>query len=328
MTAAAMARADRSLLDAVLDGERSAVARAITRVERDDGAAQSLLHGLRAHVGRARRIGITGPPGAGKSTLLSALAEKLARQGGSVGVLAVDPSSPFTQGAVLGDRVRMAELDRSDNIFIRSMASRGQGGGLSPRTADAADVLDAAGFQWLFVESVGVGQVELEIRHVVDTTVVVLVPESGDQVQAMKAGLMEIADLYVVNKCDRDGAGAMLAAVQSCVALQHHPDPDWMPPVLGTAAATGQGIDEVLAVLDGHGVHLGRHGRLEARRRAGMTARLEGMLERELSAGLRDSVRTGGLETAVTEAMTGNSSLDHIVQTWLAHWLQQMGTRK
>lgn len=323
-----MTMPEAELLAAVQRGERAAVARAITWIERGAADAQTLLQGLRSRVGRARRIGVTGPPGAGKSTLLSALAAKLAQQGRSVGVLAVDPTSPFTQGAVLGDRVRMADLDRSDQIFIRSMASRGQGGGLSPRAADAADVLDAAGFEWLFVESVGVGQVELDIRHVVDTTVVVLVPESGDQVQAIKAGLMEIADLYVVNKCDREGSGAMLAAMQSCVTLQHHPDPQWMPPVLGAAAVTGAGVDEVLAALKDHGAHLEQDGRLATRRRAGMTARLSGMLERGLAAGLREAMRDGGLDAAVAEAMAGNDSLDHIVQAWLARWLQQPGTKR
>ncbi len=316
------------LLDQVLQGQRPAVARAISLVERNDPAARSLLRGLRKHVGRAHRVGITGPPGAGKSTLLNKLAGLLSRQGLKVGVLAVDPTSPFTQGAVLGDRVRMAELDQSDGIFIRSMASRGQGGGLSPRAADAVEVLDAAGFEWLFVESVGVGQVELDIRHVVDTTLVTLVPESGDQVQAIKAGLMEIADLYVVNKCDRDGANAMLAAVQSCVSLQHHPDPDWMPTVFGAAASTGQGIEEVLAELQRHRIHLGQNNRLQLRRRAGMTARLSGMLEDQLAARLNASVQDGQLQAAVDRALSGTESLEEIVQTWLSRWLNQYGTRQ
>jgi LAO/AO transport system kinase len=313
------------LVDAVLRGERAAIARGITLVERDDAAAGSLLRGLRPHLGRAHRVGITGPPGAGKSTLLCGLAALLARQDSTVGVLAVDPSSPFTRGAVLGDRVRMAELDGSDSIFIRSMASRGLGGGLSPRAADAADVLDAAGYDWVLVESVGVGQVDLDIRHVVDTTLVVLVPESGDLVQAIKAGLMEIADLYVVNKCDRDGAGVMLATVQSSVALQHHPDPHWMPRVLGAAAQAGTGIDDVLAELGRHRAHLGGDGRLAARRRAGMRARLTGMLERELAVRVRTAIGDGAIDEAVERALAGPGSLSEIVDALLARWVGGSG---
>lgn len=314
-----------ALLAGVLQGQRAAVARAISLVEREAVASVHLLHGMRKHVGRAHRVGITGPPGAGKSTLLSSLASLLVQQGRKVGVLAVDPTSPFTQGAVLGDRVRMADLDQSDRIFIRSMASRGQGGGLSPRAADAADVLDAAGFDWLFIESVGVGQVDLDIRHVVDTTLVVLVPESGDQIQAIKAGLMEIADLYVVNKCDRAGANSMLAAVQSCVSLQHHPDPDWMPRVLGAAASTGQGITEVHAELVRHRAHLGAQNRLQLRRRAGMKARLTGMLAHQLATQLEASVQEVGLDNAVERALSGEESLEEIVRSWLSHWLAQPG---
>ena len=317
-----------ALLHGVLLGQRAAVARAITLVEREDPASVPLLRDLRKHVGRSHRVGITGPPGAGKSTLLSALARVLADQKQKVGVLAVDPTSPYTHGAVLGDRVRMADLDQSDHIFIRSMASRGQGGGLSPRAADAADVLDAAGFNWLFVESVGVGQVELDIRHLVDSTLVMLVPESGDQVQAMKAGLMEIADLYVVNKCDRDGANAMLAAVQSCVSLQHHPDSDWMPRVFGAAASTGHGIAEVLAELERHRAHLGGKNRLQQRRRAGMTARLKALLERQLVSRLNASVQDGQLQEAVDRALAGTDSLEEIVQDWLSRWLDQHGAMK
>ncbi|MBI1731564.1 MAG: methylmalonyl Co-A mutase-associated GTPase MeaB [Gammaproteobacteria bacterium] len=314
-----------TLLEGILRRQRAAVSRGISLVEREDPAAGPLLCQLRGNVGRAHRVGVTGPPGAGKSTLLGALAGSLAERGESIGVLAVDPTSPFTHGAVLGDRVRMADLDQSDRIFIRSMASRGQGGGLSPRAADAADVLDAAGYPWLFIESVGVGQVELDIRHVVDTTIVVLVPESGDQIQAIKAGLMEIADLYVVNKCDHAGADAMLAAVRSCVSLQHHPDPDWMPGIFGASATARQGIAGILAELQRHRAHLSAQGRLQQRRRAGMAARLAGIVKHHVAARLGSSVRTGQLDSAVEKALSGAESPDEIARDWLACWLARGG---
>jgi LAO/AO transport system kinase len=305
----------------VLARDRTAVARAISLVERDDPGARPLLRALRPHAGRAHRVGVTGPPGAGKSTLLGAVAGVLARQGEPIGVLAVDPTSPFTRGAVLGDRVRMADLDQSDRIFIRSMASRGQHGGLSPRAADAADVLDAAGYRWLFVESVGVGQVELDIRHIVDATIVTLVPESGDQVQAIKAGLMEIADLYVVNKCDRDGAAAMVAAVQSCVSLQHHPDPDWMPRVIGVSATERNGIGAVLDELQRHREHLGTRARLQARRRAGMAARIAASIERQLAETLRTAIDAGELDGVLKQVLDAGESPEEGARQWLARWL-------
>jgi LAO/AO transport system kinase len=310
-----------ALAAGVRAGRSEAIARAITLLERGDPAARDLMRALRGGAGGAHRVGVTGPPGAGKSTLLGALALRLAATGQRIGVLAIDPSSPFTQGAVLGDRVRMAELDRCDNIYIRSMATRGLRGGLGPHVADAADVLDAAGFDWVFVESVGVGQVELDIRSIVDSTTVVLVPESGDQVQAIKAGLMEIADLYVVNKCDREGGSAMVAAVLSSAALQHHPDPGWMPEVLGASAGgNGQGIDEVLARLQEHRAWLQLDGRLAARRRSGMRARIAGLAQRRAAERMRASVDGAALEAAAGRVLDGADSVEDIVQGWLAGW--------
>jgi LAO/AO transport system kinase len=303
------------------------VARAISVIERENPAAGPLLRELRRRAGRAYRIGFTGPPGSGKSTLLGALAGLLAHRGDPVGIVAVDPTSPFTRGAVLGDRVRMSDLDLSDRIFIRSMASRGQHGGLSPRAADAADVLDAAGYPWLFVESVGVGQVELDIRHIVDTTVVILVPESGDQVQAIKSGLMEIADLYVVNKCDRDGAAAMVSSVQSCVALQHHPDPDWVPRVFAVSAGERRGIEEVLAEIERHRAHLGTENRLLLRRRAGMAARITGVMTRQLASRLQDAVDAGELDKAVDQAVSAGADPEEIAMHWLTRWWSRNGDR-
>jgi LAO/AO transport system kinase len=302
----------------VRNRERAAIARAISLVECNAEGADELLRELRGAIGRAHRVGVTGPPGAGKSSLIGALAGAIADAGHTIGVLAVDPSSQFTHGAVLGDRVRMAELDRSERIFIRSMASRGQGGGLGPRSDAAADVLDAAGFDWIFIESVGVGQVELDIRHLVDTTLVALVPESGDQVQAIKAGLMEIADLYVVNKCDRPEAGAMAAAVQSCVAQQHHPDPDWLPRVLRAAVINGEGIAELLAELERHRGHLGAGDRLARRRRDALRARLRRRIEQQLAERLFAALSDAELLRAADRVQAGTESLDAAAARLLA----------
>ena len=313
-----------ALVDRVLARDRAAVARAISIIERGEGGAGELLRGLRGNLGRAHRIGITGPPGAGKSSLVSALGAMLVAQGKSIGVLAIDPSSQFTRGAVLGDRVRMAELDRAEGIFIRSMATRGQSGGLSPRTDAAADVLDAAGYDWVFIESVGVGQVELDIRNLVDTTLVALVPESGDQVQAIKAGLMEIADVYVVNKCDRPGAGAMVAAVQSSVALQHHPDPAWLPRVMGAAVINNEGMEEILSELERHRQHLSRDGRLLQGRRLGLMVRLRKRMEQQLAARLHERDAGPELEQGVERILSGEESLEQVAERCLSEWVEKL----
>lgn len=199
-----------ALADGVLAGEVRALARAISAVEDEAPGFEALLHAVHGKVGRARRIGVTGPPGAGKSTLVAALARRWRDTGLTVGVLAVDPTSPFTGGALLGDRIRMSELTTEPGIFIRSMASRGSVGGLATTTREAADLLDAFGHDRILVETVGVGQSELDVAGSADSTAVVLVPESGDGIQAMKAGLMEVADIFVVNKSDRPGADRMV----------------------------------------------------------------------------------------------------------------------
>ena len=212
--------AEARLLDEFRAGKRPALARAISIVENDRPGAQALLQALHVRLGRARRIGITGPPGAGKSTLVAALIAALRGRGDTVGVVAVDPSSPFTGGALLGDRIRMGEATLDPGVFIRSMASRGSLGGLALTTKEVADVLDAFGFDHVLLETVGVGQSELDIAATADTTVVVLVPESGDSIQAMKAGLMEIADVFVVNKADRPGAERLAREVEMMLHLR------------------------------------------------------------------------------------------------------------
>ena len=236
------------LIRRLLHGERVPLARAISAVENEAPDAVAILNACYEKSGRAFRLGVTGPPGAGKSTLVARLAQEYRRRGETVAVVAVDPTSPFTGGALLGDRVRMSDLAGDPGVFIRSMATRGSQGGLAVHTAQACDVLDAAGFSRVLIETVGVGQSELEVAQTADSTCVVLVPESGDGVQAMKAGLMEIGDLFVINKADREGAERGAHAVRS--ALEMRSRGDWDPPVLLTVASQGTGVQEVVKSED------------------------------------------------------------------------------
>ena len=263
--------------DRVLAGDRVAISRAISIVENDAPGAQLLLDGLFRKTGRAYRLGITGPPGAGKSTITSRLARYYRTQGRTVGILAVDPTSPFTGGALLGDRVRMGEVELDAGVFIRSMASRGSLGGLSRKATEAADILDAAGKDVILLETVGVGQSELDIARAADTTVVVLVPESGDSIQAMKAGLMEIADFFVLNKADRAGADQAVTGLQ--MILGFRASGAWSPAVLKTVASTGEGIVEVAQEVEAHRRYLEESGGLLHRRRLRLEDRIAGLVE-------------------------------------------------
>jgi LAO/AO transport system kinase len=246
---------------------RRSVAQAISLVENDSPQAAELLHELAPKLGHSYRIGITGPPGAGKSTLTSEMTKALRKQGKSVGIIAIDPTSPFTGGALLGDRIRMQDVSMDSGVFVRSMATRGSLGGLSAKAKDAADVLDAAGFDVVIFETVGVGQSELDIAKAADTTIVVLVPESGDAVQAMKSGLMEIADFFVLNKSDRDGAEQAVRALKTILTFRiTHAEDEWIPEVISTVASKGQGIEDVLAEVERHKEHLQKTATLVTRR--------------------------------------------------------------
>jgi LAO/AO transport system kinase len=254
--AAISARAN-ALCDAALAGDRRSLARLLTAVENRTPLAEAALRRLYPLAGRAQLIGITGPPGAGKSTLVAALIAELRRANRPVAVVAVDPSSPITGGAVLGDRVRMQAYSSDDGVFIRSMASRGHAGGLSSATAAAAAVFDAAGFDAVLIETIGTGQSEVEVAATADTTVVVEAPEMGDEIQAIKAGLLEVADIVVVNKGDRPGAHRTAGQLRAMLADAPretgpgHPVPK-NPEVLVTTAATGVGVAELLAAIDRH----------------------------------------------------------------------------
>jgi LAO/AO transport system kinase len=282
----------------VLEGRARAVGRAISEVERDTGAVPDILRRLFPKTGRARILGITGPPGAGKSTLVQRLVQAYRKQGRRVGVVAVDPSSPFTGGAILGDRIRMSEIYTDPGVFIRSMATRGALGGLARATSDAVDVLDAAGFDLIVIETVGVGQDEVDIVRAADTTVVVLVPGLGDDIQAIKAGILEIADVFVVNKAERDGAERAVAELSMMLDLAGHPA--WRPPIVKTSAPSAAGVPEAVEAFEAHGDYLAASGEGARRRRVRARSRLLALLEQRFRRAVEARApEPDGLEEAV-----------------------------
>ena len=253
-----------TLADGVRDGDRRALARAITLVESSDPLAYELVKELYAETGNAYAIGVTGPPGVGKSSLISALVRRVRGDGRSVGVISVDPSSPFTKGALLGDRIRLADHFLDPEVFIRSMGTRGHLGGLAEATLQAALLLDAAGKELVFLETVGAGQSEVEVITIADTVLLVLMPGSGDSIQALKAGIMEIPDVIAVNKCDHPAAKTMVNEVRSILALDT--ERDWKPPIVLTEAVQGEGVDELWEKIEEHRAHLEESGTLAERR--------------------------------------------------------------
>ena len=256
-------------------GDPRAVARLITLVENNDPALAEVAAALAPYSGTAQVIGLTGSPGVGKSTTTNDLVRALRAQGRRVGVLAVDPSSPFSGGAILGDRVRMQDHATDTGVYIRSMSSRGHLGGLAAATPQAVRVLEGAGCDVVLVETVGVGQAEVEVASLADTTLVLLAPGMGDAIQAFKAGILEIADIFVVNKADRDGADATYRDIQGAIALGERGPDEWRPPVLRAVALRGEGIDEIVAAMDKHRQWLESHGELTRRRRARAAAEVE-----------------------------------------------------
>jgi len=274
------------LAERLRTGDPRALARAISLVEDDAPATQALLSACFPHTGKALRIGITGAPGAGKSTLVDQLARVFREQQHRVGILAVDPTSPFSGGAILGDRIRMERHHADEGVYTRSMATRGAMGGLARAATDAAMLIEASGRDRILIETVGVGQDEIDIVRLADITVVVLVPGMGDDVQSIKAGILEIADIFVVNKCDREGADRVekeLKAMQS-FASSHG---SWIPPVVRTVASTGQGMDGLLAAIGDFSVWLANDDHLQARREEQWRQRLTEMVRAELLRGLR-----------------------------------------
>jgi len=279
------------LAERVLAGDPRGIARAISLIEDESAAGADLVRELYPRTGRAYLIGVTGPPGAGKSTLVDRMTGELRKAGQTIGIVAVDPTSPFSGGAILGDRVRMAAHFGDEGVFIRSMATRGHLGGLAQATTDVALVLDAAGKDVVIIETVGVGQDEVDIVRAADVSIVVLVPGTGDEVQALKAGIMEIADIFVVNKADRDGADRLAQSVAAMLALQTFQPDDWRPPILKTEATTGAGVPEVIAAVDRFRAHseaeraTRRRARQQYRLRDLLSHRFLQMAERQLAPG-------------------------------------------
>lgn len=305
---------DKSLIQKLLNGDRRSVARAISFIESDNNLTSEYLKELYSKVGNAYRIGITGPPGAGKSTITNQLTKLYRKQNKKVGIIAVDPTSPFTGGALLGDRVRMSDVGMDAGVFIRSMATRGSLGGLSKKAIDAADILDAAGFDIIILETVGVGQSELDIAQAADTTIVVLVPESGDSVQAMKAGLMEIADLFVLNKCDRPGSQQAYTALQTILMIKEHDENSWLPKIIKAVASENKGIEEIAEEIEKHKSFLIEKNLFQVKRQNQAKLRIKEIVENKLREKLWSEDRENLLNSSLKKVVLGNSSPYHIAE--------------
>ena len=285
-----------ALSDLIVSGDPRAIARGISLVENDPDSGAALIRELFGRTGHAFLVGITGAPGAGKSTLVDAIVARWRQAGRTAGVIAVDPSSPFSGGAMLGDRVRMHAHAQDSGVFIRSMATRGHLGGVARATADAALVLDASGKDFVAIETVGVGQDEVEIARTADVAIVVLVPGMGDDVQALKAGVMEIADIFVVNKSDREGAERTVAEVESLLGLHHYGEGEWRPPVVRAQATTGAGVGELVGHVERF---RGQAARVAARRRDRAGSQVRSVLTAALMKDFAARVPEADLDTLI-----------------------------
>ncbi|MFD9740499.1 methylmalonyl Co-A mutase-associated GTPase MeaB [Umezawaea sp. NPDC059074] len=308
------------LVDRARDGQPRAVARLISLVEDASPQLREVAEALAPLTGRARVIGLTGPPGVGKSTSTSVLVSAFRKQGQRVGVLAVDPSSPFSGGALLGDRVRMQDHATDPGVFIRSMATRGHLGGLSWATPQALRVLDAAGFDVVLIETVGVGQSEVEVVSLADTTLVLLAPGMGDGIQAAKAGILEVADVFVVNKADRDGADATARDLKYMISLgrRDREGPSWRPPIVKTVAARGEGVDDVVEAVDAHHAWMTEHGELERRRARRAAGEVEAIAVARLRSRIGDLRGGVALEQLAKRVAIGDldpyAAADHLIE--------------
>jgi len=292
-------------LDKFLRGDIAALSRVISFVENQATGYQKLLARLYPRSGKAYKIGFTGPPGSGKSTIVDKLTSKLSKEGRTVGIIAVDPTSPFTGGALLGDRIRMQDLTASKDVYIRSMATRGSFGGIATTTKEVALVLDAFGKDMVIIETVGVGQVELDIADTCDTTVVVFVPESGDSVQAMKAGLMEIADVFVVNKSEREGAQRIIGELESTLDLKREKN-GWEYPVVATQAINNVGIEELWSMVSAHRKFISENGILEQKRKNQVKVELKEIIESKIKKVLEKKMFSSlNLEEIVERVLKG-----------------------
>jgi LAO/AO transport system kinase len=296
-----------TVLKRFLQGDQSALARIISVIENREDDYQAVLSRLYPLSGRALRIGFTGPPGAGKSSLVNNIAKRLATQGNKIGIIAVDPSSPFTGGALLGDRIRMNDMPTDDSVYIRSMATRGSTGGLAAATGNVAIALDAFGFNYVLIETVGVGQVELDIIDACDTVTVVLVPESGDAIQALKAGLMEIADIFALNKADRPGSENIVAELNMILEIKRRKS-DWEFPVVPTEAINNKNIDKLLNKILSHIEHIKQTGDFRAHRRTQIRKKIDTILKSKVNLLIDKRIKeTADLDEIVSAIFEGKT---------------------
>ena len=305
----------------LLNGSKLAISRAITAVENEYDNAVEIMQKIYPHTGRAYVIGITGPPGAGKSTLTDKLTKEYRSRGKTVGIIAVDPSSPFSGGAILGDRIRMNELTMDEGVFIRSMATRGSLGGMSRKTAEAVKVLDAAGKDIIIIETVGVGQSEVDIVKAADTTLVVLVPGLGDDIQAIKAGILEIGDVFAINKADRDGVERLHIEMEMMLDLDQN-ETEWRPKITRTIASQNQGVVELVDSIEEHAAYMVKTGLIQKRRYARTRNEILTMLDEAIQAYLKKKVAGSRFEALTEEVSQRKNDPYSAVKSILAEVLK------